>query len=183
MTLLAPPAPDLSRRDHPATEPSLPASYRVEAEPFRAWVRQLMSDTGLGWRVLARAAAVRSTTVHALLRGRDGRPLTTLPYVDATRLLNLDHRRLAFMKSEPCDADRVQALLWSLALAGCSNRQIAEFSGIDLLRVRTLMGGDSAWCSLLQQARAEAACEVWGINPDLVHRQRKPAPRAGKRAS
>ncbi|NLA29138.1 MAG: hypothetical protein GX875_05720 [Propionibacterium sp.] len=127
-----------------------------------------MSDTGLPWRVLARAAAVSSATVHALLHGRSGRPLTALTPSDAERLFRLDHRRLEFLGQAPAEPQRIRMLLWSLAMAGCTNRQLIEFSGIDSSTVRILMAGDTAWCSRLQELRAEAACEVWGIDPRMV---------------
>ncbi|MPN54714.1 hypothetical protein SDC9_202391 [bioreactor metagenome] len=106
--------------------------------------------------------------------------MATLPQLEAERLFRLDHHRLAYLQQEPADPQQVRLLLLSLAMAGCSNRQIAEFSGIDTLTVRVLMTGDRAWCSRLQQVRAEAACEAWGINPDMVVRKRAPAARIGR---
>ena len=42
---IAPPRP------HPTPErPGEPTGVWVDAAPFRAWVRQLVSDTGLPWR-------------------------------------------------------------------------------------------------------------------------------------
>ena len=184
MTILAPPAPAPARRttrtSTTTAAPCTSADCRVNAEPFRAWVRQLMSDTGLPWRVIARASRVPSATVYALLRGQDQRSMATLPQLEAERLFRLDHHRLAYLQQEPADPQQVRLLLLSLAMAGCSNRQIAEFSGIDTLTVRVLMTGDRVWCSRLQQVRAEAACEAWGINPDMVVRKRAPAARIGR---
>lgn len=176
MTVLAPPAPAATRRSHRrANTSSAPNASRlrvadlqrhgVEAEPFRAWVRQLMSDTGLPWRVLARAARVPSPTVQALLYGRDGRIVTMLASDIAERLFRLDHHRIAFLTQAPAEIAHMRILLWSLAMAGCTNNRIAEFSGIDVGGVRTLMAGDTLWCSQLQELRAEAACEAWGIDP------------------
>lgn len=180
MSVLAPQAPSATHRRHrvPAMMPALDAPHRgVKAEPFRAWIRQLMSDTGLPWRVLARAAGVSSATVFALLRGHDGHPATTLPAADAERLFRLDHRRLAYLRQEPANPQHARMLLWSLAMAGCHNHQLAEFSGLDLLAIRTLMAGEAAWCSRLQLLRTEAACEVWGIDPQVALRDKAPASR------
>ena len=79
----------------PATLTTAPATDWVPAAPFRAWVCQLVSDTGQPWRVIARAARVPSTSVLSLLRGRDGRPTRQLRRRDAQALLAVDHSLIA----------------------------------------------------------------------------------------
>ena len=140
----------------------------VDAAPFRAWVRQLVSDTGLPWRAIAHAAGVTSATVHALLAGRNGHPVRRLRQMDGRLLLQLDHQRLAALAGEPASCDSLRALAWSLGLRGCRPAEIAEFVGVDALSIRNLMAGGSIWCSRLQLLRAEAACEAWGVDPKRV---------------
>lgn len=140
----------------------------VDAAPFRAWVRQLVSDTGLPWRAIARAAGVTSATVHALLAGRNGHPVRRLRQMDGRLLLQLDHQRLTALAGEPASCDSLRALAWSLGLRGCRPVEIAEFVGVDALSIRNLMAGGSIWCSRLQLLRAEAACEAWGVDPKRV---------------
>lgn len=157
-------------RSHPSPEgrgdPS--AGVWVDATPFRAWVRQLVSDTSLPWRVIARAAGVPSGTVRTLLCGRDGRPLRKLRHVDASLLLRLDHNKLVALAGEPARAASLRALAWSLGLHGCSPADIASLVGCDIRTINTLMAGGDAWCSRLQHLRAEACCEAWGIDPGQV---------------
>ncbi|MDI9627925.1 MAG: hypothetical protein QM286_05210 [Acidobacteriota bacterium] len=140
----------------------------VDAVPFRAWVRQLVSDTGLPWRVIARAAGVSSATVHALLVGRDGRLVRRLRQMDGRLLLQVSHQRLAALDGEPASCDSLRVLAWSLGLRGCRPAEIADFTGVDALSIRTLMAGGPIWCSRLQLIRAEAACEAWGVDPNRV---------------
>lgn len=176
MVLVAQPAPaNLLPGGHRSSGPlsdlaSSAESHWVEAAPFRAWIRQLVSDTGLPWRVLARAASVPSGTVQTLLRGQAGRPVQQMRRLDADRLLRLDHRRLHCLASEPASCESLRLLTWSLGLAGFSPDQIGSFIGCDTRSVRVLMAGGSVWCSRLQQLRAEAACEAWGRDPDEVLR-------------
>lgn len=155
--------------------PNMPAQASavndwVAAAPFSAWVRQLTSDTGLPWRVIARAAAVPSVTVLGLLRGRDGQLVRQLRRVDAERLLHLDHRALAVLGGEPASCQSLRILAWSLGLRGCRPEHVAGFIGVATSDVRSLMAGGAIWCSRLQHLRAEAACEAWGIDPAEVLR-------------
>lgn len=150
-----------------ATQPRVVGAW-VASEPFRAWVRQLVSDTGLPWRVIARAAGVPAATVQGLVRGHRGLPVRRILRVEAERLLSLDHDQLAKMAGEPGSYDVLRLLMWSLGLKGCRPEQIAHFVGTDIGAVRSLMAGGVSWCSRIQQLRAEAACEAWGINPDEV---------------
>lgn len=144
------------------------AGQWVDATPFRAWVRQLVSDTGLPWRVIARVAQVPSASVQHLLCGRGGRHVGLLRQVDAQRLYNLNHRTLAALAGEPARCETLRLLTWSLGLRGCTPEQVAEFIDLPATTVRHLMAGGPIWCSRLQQVRAEAACEAWGIDPDKV---------------
>lgn len=146
------------------------ASQWVEATPFRAWVRQLVSDTGLPWRVIARLAQVPSATVQHLLCGRGGRSVGLLRQVDAQRLYDLNLRSLAALAGEPARCETLRLLTWSLGLRGCTPEQVAEFIDLPATTVRHLMAGGPIWCSRLHQVRAEAACEAWGIDPDQVLR-------------
>lgn len=166
-----------------STRPDRPAATHedlswVAAPPFRAWLRQLASDSGLGWRVLARAAGVSSATVHGLLRGIGGRPARQLRHADAAALLALDCHRLQHLAAEPGEAAELRILAWQLGLHGCSVEQIASSTGLGIGPVRQLMSGGTIWCSRLQILRAEAACEGLGIDPDAL-----PAPVNYLRAS
>lgn len=147
-------------------------SHWVDAAPFRAWICQLVSDTGLPWRVIARAAGVHSITVRGLLQGRNGRPVRQLRQLDAERLLRIDHNMLGVLAGEPASCESLRILAWTLGLQGCSPAQVADFIRLDVPSVRLLMTGGAVWCSRLQHLRAEAACEAWGVDPDEMLRVR-----------
>lgn len=140
----------------------------VAAPPFRALLRQLVSDSGLGWRVLARVAGVPAPTVYGLLRGLNGQPVRQLRQGDAAKLLRLDLRLLRELDSEPGDSGVLRTLAWRLGLQGCSIAEIATHTDLAETTARELMSGGAPWCSRLQVLRAEAACEALGLDPEAV---------------
>lgn len=139
----------------------------VAAAPFRAWLRQLMSDTGLPWRVLARAAQVPPSVAKGLLV--DER-LPQIRHHDAERLIKLAPATFEWLAREPARCETMRLLAWTLGLQGAAPVDIAKFIGTDIVSVRRLMAGAPVWCSKLMQLRAEAACQAWGADPDeLLH--------------
>ena len=58
----------------------------VDAEPFRAHVRDLICETGLSWRLVAAHAGVAPRAVRSLLHGRRGYTLHRL-HVSIARAL------------------------------------------------------------------------------------------------
>lgn len=164
-----------SRSRTPRTSRTAALDDWVAAPPFRALLRQLVSDSGLSWRVLARAAGVPATTVLGLLRGAAGRPATQLRHLDAAKLWRLSLRSLNELASEQADPAALRSLTWRLGLRGCTVEQIATLTGLPPNSIRKLMAGGNVWCSRLQVIRAEAACEALDVdlatlpNPTLIN--------------
>lgn len=138
-------------------------SHWVDAPPFRALVCQLVSDSGLPWRVLARASGVPSATVYGLLRGRDGRPVRQLRKIDADRLMRMSAQQLTDLSHEPASPEAMRALVRALNAAGCPPQAIARFVRLDTGSVHALLADGMVWCSRLQLLHAEAACEARGL--------------------
>ena len=156
-------------RPTPTPHPQLDADPTgwVDAAPFRAWLRQLLSDTGLPWRVLARAAQVQPGVVQRLLQA----PPRQIRRRDAQQLLRLDTATFGWLSREPAPCETVRLLAWTLGLRGAAPVEIAHFIGSDIASVRHLMAGAPIWCSRLMQLRAEAACQAWGADPDELLRR------------
>lgn len=165
MTIVA--APHLARSPYSPTSIPCPSDL-VDATAFRAWVRQLISDTGLPWRAIARAAGVPSSVVAQLLHGVNGHHVRMIPRRHAQRLLGLTHRRLAEMATQPAPCSALRMLMWRLGLDGASVEEMARFTTVPPHELRTLMSGSDVWCTRLQMLRAEAACEARGIDPETL---------------
>lgn len=160
----------LPRKRPGLSRPGLPdrAARQIPAGPFRAWVCQLMSDTGLPWRVISRAAQVPASTVLGLLQEPSRTASLAIRADEAARLLRLDRHRFDYFRRVAADPHQMRVLLWSLAVKGCTIAQLAEFSGITRCDLRHLLAAEDVYCTKLQRLRTEAACEAWGIDPDLV---------------
>ncbi|GAA2181869.1 hypothetical protein GCM10009785_18710 [Brooklawnia cerclae] len=151
--------------------PDPDATTWVDARPFRALVCQLVSDTGLPWRVLALIAGVSPATVRALVASGTDQRLRRLGIADAWRLYRLDQQLIDGLRKEPAPCDELRPLLWALGLCGCQPHDLARFVGADVPTVRSLMAGGSGWCSRLTLIRAIAACHAWGIDPTALPRR------------
>lgn len=124
---------------------------------FGAHLRQLLTETGLPWRVLALAAGVSPLTVGRLLGA--GRPLSRIRPDDARRLLRLDrHTLTALERTQVCaggTATRVAALL----AAGVPEAQVGTELGIGREEVIALATGHTHRCSAMVRIRTRAACQ------------------------
>lgn len=142
----------------------------VDAVAFRALARQLISDTGLPWRALARAAGVDPSIMAQLLMGVNGHEIRMLPRRDAERLLGLTRERLERLRREPAPCSAVRMMAWRLGLEGIGVDRLAGFLAMSGHDLRQLMAGANVWCSRWSMLRAEAACQAWGIDPDALLR-------------
>lgn len=161
---------------HPA--PSRPAPRRsvpsprdlVDAAAFRALARQLISDTGLPWRAVARAAGIDPGVMAQLLMGVNGHEIRMIPRRCAEALLGLTRERLLQLRNEPAPCAAVRMMAWRLGLEGIDIERLAGFLAMGSHDLRRLMAGEPVWCSRWTMLRAEAACQAWGIDPDaLLH--------------
>lgn len=147
----------------PRSSGSEPSPW-VVAPPFRALLCQLSSDSGLPWRVLARASGVPAVTVHGLLSGRNGRPVRHLRAIHANQLMRLNLETFTALAHESASCEKLRPLVRALERTGCTPEQIAKFIKLDAAAVRELLGDGVVWCSQLHLLQAEAACEARGLD-------------------
>lgn len=140
----------------------------VEATAFRALARQLISDTGIPWRVISRATGISATVISQLLKGVNGHEIRMIARRDAAALLSFNRRKVEDLKAAPAPCPAVRMMAWRLSLEGIEIEQLASFLAIRTFELRRLMAGEDIWCSQLSMLRAEAACQAWGIDPDAL---------------
>lgn len=142
----------------------------VDAAPFRAHVRQLITDCGLTWRVIAVLAEVPSAAVRHLLHGRDGRPVNRLHPLIAERLFCLTRAVVADAARRARPAEETGRLLRALADRGWSAEELSRRTGLPAADLQQIADEDRLGCPQLTAAVVKAAAQaLWDI----------PAPRTG----
>jgi hypothetical protein len=134
----------------------------VDAEPFRAHVRDLICETGLSWRLVAAHAGVAPRAVRSLLHGRRGYTLHRLHVSIARALTTTSIESIAADQHLVTDATMTRQLIADLRTAG---------HGPDL--TRHLQPGDlaqlddpQAWrCSRATAARVTACYDLLTTSP------------------
>lgn len=134
-----------------------PTPLFVDAVPFRAWARQLVTDSGLGWPVIAVAAGVKVRDLRTLLTCD---PNDTIPQPLAARLYALDRHHLRDLVKMPGDRSRLRHHLLALGWFGFTVEQVVELTGINARRVILLTGGAAAPCTAVEQYCAQAIVEM-----------------------
>ena len=89
----------------------------VDAEPFRAHVRDLICETGLSWRLVAAHAGVAPRAVRSLLHGRRGYTLHRLHVSIARALTTTSVESIADDQHLVTDATTTRQLLADLRAA------------------------------------------------------------------
>jgi hypothetical protein len=134
------------------------ADYRwVPTLGFGAHLRQLLTATGLPWRVLALAAGVSPLTVERLLGA--GRPLSRIRARDARRLLRLDPRSLRALEQCQVSARGTATRVAALLTAGVPEARLAAELGIGRDEMIALATGRARQCSEMVRLRTRAACQ------------------------
>jgi hypothetical protein len=128
----------------------------VEAAPFRAHLRHLMSVSGLGSSSVALLAGISPRCAHRLLYGRDGRPLRRISPEVARKLLLLTPADARAVQRCTVPAGATVRHLRRLEQAGWSQTELAAAIGLNLAAVTRLLGGASSSCSQLVALRAAA---------------------------
>ena len=131
----------------------------VDAEPFRAHVRDLICETGLSWRLVAAHAGVAPRAVRSLLHGRRGYTLQRLHVSIARALTTTSIESIAADQHLVTDATTTRQLVADLRTAG---------HGPDL--THHLPSGDLA--AQLEAARGRPVADdvLRGPQPGGVHR-------------
>ena len=107
------PSPDTAVCPEPTVCPDW-----VDAEPFRAHVRDLICETGLSWRLVAAHAGVAPRAVRSLLHGRRGYTLHKLHVSIARALTTTSVDSIANDQHLLIDATPTRQLIAELRTAG-----------------------------------------------------------------
>jgi len=145
----------------------------VDATPFRAHVRFLMSVGMLSAADVATVAGVSVAAVAHLLSARGGDRARRLSPDTARRLLALSADDVRGLRWHLVPAHRARAKLETLRKAGLSDGRIAERARVDIGDLARL-DGDAQHCSALLSLRLTAAVSD--------HLNRRGAGRGGRRA-
>lgn len=133
----------------------------VHAAPFRAKFKDLVFDSGLPWRALAHAIRLPAGVARSLLFGRDGRQVTKIRWVDASRIMTADLEAIRQLDRQPAARDELQLAITLLAAELSEAQLCAELriSPSQLCRLRAGRG----WATRMTEILAIAACESRGI--------------------
>ena len=151
---------------------SPPVTGWVDATPFRAHVRFLMSVGDLSAADVATVAGVSVTAVDHLLSARGGDRARRVSPDTARRLLALTAEDVRGLRWHLVPAHRARARLDTLRKAGLSDARIAELARVDIADLARLDGADQH-CSALLSLRLTAAARA--------HANRRAAARGGRR--
>jgi predicted transcriptional regulator len=157
----------------------------VDAAPFRAHVRRLMSETGVAWRTIGVLADVPSPALDHLLRGRNGRPMRRIHPLMAQRLFHLTEDALSDAAVRPVHGGSTRRLLGLLGTRGWSVDEIARRARLPEAELVAVADGRQIRCSQLLAATVKAAAQaLWNRPPMGRTAAVRPAPvrSAGRRA-
>lgn len=132
----------------------------VEAAPFRAHLRHLVSASGLPLVGVALLAGVSPRFAVHLLHGRGGRPLRRISPDSARKLLRVTLADARAARHRVVPADRTQRHLQRLQREGWSQVDLAQLLGLSAQAVGDLSSGCVSSCSQLVALRAAAQVAV-----------------------
>ena len=136
----------------------------VDAAPFRAHVRHVLTIHPLPWRVLAGYARVPDSLVRALL-GIDRRPLRRIPPHYARALLAVDAGRLATDLNAWVETGQAAVAARTLQAAGWSVARIAHEGGFSPQAATTLLQGQAHFVTRHHMLALHAATRAHGLEP------------------
>jgi hypothetical protein len=129
----------------------------VDAEPFRAHVRDLICETGLSWRLVAAHAGVAPRAVRSLLHGRRGYTLHRLHVSVARALTTTSIESIAADQHLVTDATTTRQLIADLRAAGHGPHLDRHLPPGDLAQ----LDDPQAWrCSRATAARVTACYDL-----------------------
>ena len=137
----------------------------VDAEPFRAHVRDLICETGLSWRLVAAHAGVSPRAVRSLLHGRRGYTLHRLHVSIARALTTTSIESIAADQHLVTDATATRQLIADLRTAGHGPNLTHHLPSSDLAQ----LDDPQAWrCSRATAARVTACYDLLTTSPRTV---------------
>ncbi len=141
----------------------------IEAAPFRAHLRHLITEYGLAWRTIAALAEVPDRCVHQLLHGRRGRPVPRVHPVVARRLYQLTGDSVQLARTTLMPAAATTVLLQVLTGRGWTVAELAARTRIPAAELQAILDAGVDRCSRLTAATVRAATQA------LQHRPRAAA--------
>jgi predicted transcriptional regulator len=129
----------------------------VDAAPFRAHLRQLISEHGVAWRTVAVLAEVPPAVLAQLLRGRHGRPATRIHPLVAQRLFQLTGAMIVRAATESMPARNARAVLRLLTADGWPVAELAVRTGVPAAELTRILRRRGTRCSRLTAATIKAA--------------------------
>lgn len=113
----------------------------IEAAPFRAHLRHLISASGVPWRVIATVADIPPSVLQRLLTGRNGRPIRRINPDLARQLLSVSVADLHESRYRPVNAAPVARKLKNLVAAGWTPSDLSSVLGLSQVDLRSVLGG------------------------------------------
>lgn len=126
----------------------------VPAAPFHARFNELLSDSGLPWRVLALALELPAPLARRLAFGQPGRDRVRVE--DAQRLWEASPAALRSLAEEPTAAQPVRRRIRRLRGRGLASAEIARRSGLTRPQLKELEEGCPLHTSRLASLRLQA---------------------------
>ena len=131
----------------------------VDAGPFRAHARALITETGLPWRIIAAHAGISPRALHTLLHGRrNGQPVHQLHVSTARALAATSVESINEAATLQTDAAPVRALLHALTRLGVTQAAVSGYISADdwhhIAQTTTLS------CSLATHAQVTACYDL-----------------------
>jgi hypothetical protein len=146
-----------------------PASEWVDAAPFRAHARALITETGLPWRIVAAHAHIAPRALHTLLHGRgNGRPVRQIHITVARSLAATSVESIGEAEKEQTDAGPVRALLDALTRLGVAPLSVSRY--ISLADWQHISQTRTPFCSVAEAAAVTACYDL--ITSDAAQRRR-----------
>lgn len=138
------------------TETPVVAGPWVQAAPFRAHLRHLMTAGQMSSSTVAILAGISPRCAYRLLHGRGGRPLKRISPESARKLLLVTTAEARAVRVRPVPAHTtVQHLGW-LRAAGWSDGDLAVMLGVGQGTVASLISEGHGSCTQLMALRAAA---------------------------
>ena len=139
----------------------------VEAAPFRAHLRHLMSVGQMSSSAVAVLAGISPRCAHRLLHGRGGRPLKRIAPDSARKLLSITTGEARAVRSRLVPARATGEHLSQLRAAGWSDDDLAKLLGVGDATIAALFSDGDGSCTQLMALRA--AAEVSQLMAPLPH--------------
>lgn len=175
------------RKVYEDTTPGVPSSF-VSGDVVRAHLRTLM-EAGMGWKRIAGAAGVKSSTVYPILYGkhlgqpdhpehRPPRVRVTRAVADAILAVELD-----LADGVPVDQTGTARRVQALVARGWSGSRIAGRLGVERSNFTAVMNGTHLVTVATREAVRALYDELWDVAPpEDNHRDRIAATRARRLA-